>query len=111
MKLIERDNQLFDHSLYQGHTTIYKNKYIKDLSLIGRDLSTIIIIDNLEYSYCLQKENGILIKPFQGDITNDRVLIDLLPILIRIAKSKGDIRKSLLKCKDEIVNKVTLSNE
>lgn len=110
MNLIEKHQKLFDHRLFQSHTTLYQNNYIKDLSLIGRDLSSIIIIDNLESNYCLQKDNGILIKPFDGNKANDRVLIDLLPILIQIAQAKGDIRKSLLKHKEEILTKVTLDN-
>lgn len=66
-------------------------------------------------NFRLQKENGIFIKTFYGDDTNDTALFELAPILksitnvnIAIAESKiKDVRISLLKFKDEITKKVS----
>ena len=60
---------------------------MKDLSKLGRDLNKIIIVDNMKQNFKLQKENGIFIKNFYGD-KNDSTLIELLPILLEIAKNK-----------------------
>lgn len=38
--------------------------YVKDLSLINRDLQHTVLVDNAAYSYCLQLANGIPILPF-----------------------------------------------
>jgi CTD small phosphatase-like protein 2 len=38
--------------------------YVKDLSLINRDLSHTVLVDNAAYSYCLQLDNAIPILPF-----------------------------------------------
>ena len=55
----------------------------------------------------LQKENGIIIKAFWGEDNSDTALIELIPILINIAKEGGDVRKGLIKYKDDIIRKVT----
>ena len=49
----------------------------------------------MEQNYKLQPENGITIRPFLGKDANDMALIDLLGILIEIAKKKMDVRVEL----------------
>ena len=62
-------------------------------------------------SFKLNKNNGICIKGFYGDINNDNnTLKNLSNILEKIkfdADQFGDIRESLLKEKQEIIMKVT----
>ena len=48
-----------------------------------RDLSKIIIIDNVKDNFQLQQENGLHIKDFYDDV-NDTELIEILPHLISI---------------------------
>ena len=104
---VEEDKIYFDHRLYREHAIIIGNDFIKDLTRIGRPLDKIIIVDNMPQNFRLQKENGIIIKAFWGEDSYDTVLYDLYPILVNIAKEGGDVRKSLVKYKDEIVKKVT----
>ena len=59
----------------------FLNYLIKDISRLGRDLSKIIIVDNMPQNFRLQKENGIFIKTFYGEDTNDTALIELALIL------------------------------
>ena len=54
----------------------------------------------------MQKNNGILIKPFYGENQNDQALIDLIQILINIVKDNIDARKGLIKYGDEIMTKI-----
>ena len=68
------------HRLYRQHTIIRNNSYIKDLSRIGRDLSRIIIIDNIADNFQLQPDNGILIRSWIDD-SNDTALEELSPLL------------------------------
>ena len=58
-------------------------------------------------NFRLQKENGINIKPFWGDDSNDTALYELIPILMNIAEEGCDVRDGLEKYRDEILEKVT----
>lgn len=67
-----------------------------------------IIVDNMPQNFRLQKENGILIKTFYGEDTNDKALLELIPILNAIGEEPNmDIRKKLAIYKDEILKKVS----
>jgi len=113
LDLIEKKNntKYFDGRLYRDHATKVGNKYIKDLSKIGRDLSRTLIVDNNPHSFKLQYENGILISSYFGEKNDDKALIELQKILIKIYKEKGDVRKSISKYKEEIIQNISSSNE
>ena len=104
---IEEDKIYFDHRLYREHAVIYDNDFVKDLTRIGRPIEKMIIVDNMPQNFRLQKENGIIIKAFWGEDNYDTALFDLIPILVNIAKEGGDLRKGIVKYKDEILNNVT----
>ena len=82
------NHNLIDYRLYRQHTNINNGVNIKDLSKLGRDLSKIIIIDNIEDNYQLQPNNGINISDFEGD-ENDNELEYLLKDLLEIVKVPG----------------------
>jgi len=69
-----------------------RQHYIKDLSKLGRKLEKVLIIDHDPAAFQLQPENGLLIRPFQGD-PNDSELADLLDFLKAAATSNMDLRK------------------
>ena len=100
-------NNFFEYKFYRQHTIIIGQDFVKDLQRIGRPLEKIIIIDNIAQNFRMQKNNGILIKPFYGEDQNDQALIDLIPILINIAKDNIDTRNGLVKYRDEIMTKIT----
>ena len=77
-----------DYRLYRQHTTIIDGVNVKDLSKLGRDLSKIIIIDNIEDNYQFQPENGLNISDFEGD-ENDNELQFLLNDLLHIVMKSG----------------------
>ena len=85
--------------LYRQHTTTDKDgTLIKDLSLIGRDLSKTIIVDNIAENFQKQPENGILIKSWYDD-PNDDALYELGPRLKIIARKKN--MQSLIKSENK----------
>ena len=134
---IEKSRKYFDHKFYREHTVIYKDTFVKDISRIGRDMSKIIIIDNNERNFVLNKENGIKIAPYYGDddnnnnnnITNnsinsencgrfsiggkkrsDNVLLELKKILVKIYKDNyDDLREALKDYDDLIKTKVSMN--
>lgn len=107
---IEKDRVFFNKRLYREHSTFLGNTRVKDLMILGRDLQSTIIIDDIERNFILQKENGILIKPYYGNDDNDLTLIDLIPILVKIAKDKMDIRSGLKVYRKYILSINTISN-
>ena len=104
---IEENKVYFEYRFYRQHTIIIGNDFVKDLRRIGRPLYKIIIVDNMPQNFRLQKENGINIKAFWGEDSDDNALEELGIILINIARDGGDVRKGLEKYKDEIIRKVT----
>jgi Dullard-like phosphatase family protein len=84
-----------DYKLYRQHTDFIDGTHFKDLSKLGRNLSKIIIIDNLEDNYQLQPKNGLNIIDFEGD-DNDYELIYLKQDLLNLVKVPGlDVRNEL----------------
>lgn len=69
-----------------------RQHYIKDLSKLGRKLDKVIMIDHDPEAFRLQPANGIVIKPFTGDL-DDCELNDLLPFLKAAATQNQDLRE------------------
>lgn len=55
------------YRLYRQHTVQLGNGYVKDLSMIGRDLTKTLIVDNLKENFRNQPKNGIHIRDFLGE--------------------------------------------
>ena len=110
IRLIEKNRKLFDYNLYREHCTLVGRKFVKDITRIGRDMKTIIMVDDLEDNLKDFSDNGILILPYDGDNTKgDRVLYELKKILILFYRlGYEDIRSAIKAYKDEIYEKITL---
>ena len=84
-------------------TTDESGERIKNLNLIGRNLNSVIIIDDVSKNFKLQKDNAILIRPFCGNCSTDgKTLKTLNNVLQKIrfnADKTNDIRISLKKFK------------
>ena len=104
---IEEYKKYFDFIFYREYAIIVGNDFVKDLTRIGRPLDSTVIVDNMPQNFRLQKENGIHIKPFYAQDPNDSTLIELMNILIDIAKSGVDVREGLAIYRNDIVQKVT----
>ncbi len=56
---------MIQHRLFRQHCNyIEEGYYVKDLRVLGRDLSKIVLVDNAAYSYTFQVDNGIPILPY-----------------------------------------------
>ena len=100
---LDIDNKFIKYRLYSKHMNCFGvDNYYKDLNTIGRDLSKVIIIDNLKENFKMHPYNGILIKSWINDI-NDLELRDLSKILKDIVTLKvNDVRPVIRKINDEI---------
>ena len=104
---IEKNGKYFDFRLYRQHTSICENEFIKDIGKLGRPMNKLIIVDNLPQNFRLQKENGIMIKPFWGEDMYDTALYELGIILNKIANEFYDTRKGIINYKNDILIKVS----
>jgi CTD small phosphatase-like protein 2 len=103
LQMLDLDNNLIKYRLYKHHIALKDiNVSVKDLTLLGRDLSKTIIVDNLEGNFRRQPDNGLPIITWKGDI-NDFSLKFLTNILKNIVINKvPDVRKIIKKIKLQI---------
>lgn len=88
-------DKLIRHRLYRQHTRRTNHVFIKDLSFLGRDLSRVVIVDNVAANFQNQPENGIEIRSWYDD-PHDNALAELTPILKQICSHPcGDLRFAL----------------
>ena len=79
---------------------------MKDLEKLGRDLSRLIIVDNLEDNFRLQPDNGIPIKTWNDDM-NDNELYYLYKFLKQLHTFQiRDIRHVIKNVREEINSKI-----
>jgi CTD nuclear envelope phosphatase 1 len=100
---LEAERKIFKARYYRQHCTVENGAYIKDLSVIERDLGKVCILDNSPISYAwhegisqltvLMLENAIPIEGWISDPT-DNDLLHLIPFL-RALRFVGDMRSLL----------------
>lgn len=88
-------NHIASYRLFRDHCTFHNNTFVKDLSVLGRNLKDIIIVDNSPASYAFQPENAIPISTWIDD-TSDNKLSQLAPILELLA-NVDDVREYMKK--------------
>lgn len=82
--------------LYKNHIRELNGKIQKNLDLLGRDLSNVIIVDNIGKNFEMHQENGICIETWIGDM-NDNKLGILGEALKKIPYCKESVREILVK--------------
>ncbi|KAJ3015730.1 hypothetical protein HKX48_004415 [Thoreauomyces humboldtii] len=81
------------HRLFREHCVHIRGNYVKDLSLLGRDLKDVLILDNSPACYVLQPSNAVPVSSWFND-PNDTELADLTPFLADM-KAVDDVRMVL----------------
>jgi Dullard-like phosphatase family protein len=81
---IDPSGRLIHHRLFRQHCTEVNGTYVKDLGAMGRPLERVAIVDNSPVAYGFHPENAIPIVSWY-DCPQDRALVELLPMLDRLA--------------------------
>lgn len=98
MDILDPQRKLFRHRLYQNDCSCVLGHYIKDLSILGRDLAKTVVLDNAPHTYPHHLMNTIPIKSWSGE-TEDRELQKLIPYMDKLCTAE-DFREVLKKRKD-----------
>lgn len=83
---LDPSRTIVHHRLFRQHCTNVDGAYIKDMTLLGRNMERVAIVDNSPVAYSFQPENGIPIVSWFDD-RSDSDLLRLLPMLEHFAAS------------------------
>jgi len=95
ISIIDPEKKLVRHRLFRENCVCVQGNYVKDLSILGRDLSKTIIVDNSPQAFAYHLANGIPIESWYSD-PQDSELEKLEHYLRSLVDSKfDDIRPEL----------------
>ncbi|KAJ0034993.1 hypothetical protein Pint_24325 [Pistacia integerrima] len=80
LDILDPNQTLIGQRVYRDSCVFADGGYLKDLTILGRDLARIAIVDNTPQVFQLQVDNGIPIESWFGD-PSDSALLSLLLFL------------------------------
>lgn len=99
VQYLDPTGEFITHRLFRDHCTEVDGTYVKDLSLLGRSLERVVLVDNSPVAYLFHPHNAVPILSWFDD-SEDRELLKLLPLMESLAQC-GNVVDCLSKSKRE----------
>lgn len=90
LDIIDPKKELIKYRLFRDACLLVEGNYLKDLNVLGRDLTKAVLVDNSPHAFGYQVDNGIPIESWFDD-PSDTELLKLADFLDTIQSAK-DVR-------------------
>ena len=90
LDIIDPQHSYIKHRVFRDSCVCYEGNYLKDLTVLGRPMESVMLVDNSIQAFGFQLENGIPIESW-FDREDDSELNSLLVLLERM-KNVRDVR-------------------